>query len=629
MIGKVLGNRYKLCERLGGGGMAVVYKAEDTLLHRWVAVKVLRSQYSHDEDFVKRFQREAMAVASLSHPHIVNIYDVGQEEDLHYLVMEYVKGCTLKEIIRREGALRIFRALNFAQQICEALEHAHENEVIHRDIKPHNILVTPQDRVKVMDFGIAQHSAGATITFDNNMVGTVQYISPEQAKGEATSAATDIYSIGVVLFEMLTGEVPYKGDNLLSTVMKHVKEDTPSLRELRPSIPLALDRVVRKAMHKDPRKRFASARDLWEALEKIRCGELEEEEEEEEVLAAEGESTRFFPRFKDGENNEEVKKGAVQKKRTKSLKWLVVAVLLGLLLLAGYLGLQEFLIVEETQVPEVEGMALAEAAEKLRSAGLEPEVGDRRHHPEVEKDYVISQSVAGGEVVKRGIKIYLTVSEGPSMGSVPDVTGKTEMEARVQLANANFEIKEINRVYHPESSEGIVIGQDPQPAKEVPEGTGVSLIVSKGPKPREIPMPDLIGMQLEEAKKALENSRLQPGLITYEESLKYFEGQVMHQSVEPGEKILQGGKVDLVISKGEGPPPSPIRITNIEVPRDGKEHRVRIVVDDAKSIRDEYSNLHSPGDSVSTVINLYGNGTISIYVDEEKIKEKYIEVSEQ
>ncbi|HHW43609.1 MAG TPA: Stk1 family PASTA domain-containing Ser/Thr kinase, partial [Desulfotomaculum sp.] len=282
MIGKQLGNRYEILEQLGGGGMAIVYKGRDTFLNRLVTIKMLRPEFSSDQDFTRRFRREAQAVASLSHPHIVSIYDVGQEEGVQYLVMEYVDGEDLKTLIRREGALDAERAVQIALQVLEALEHAHENNIVHRDIKPHNILLTKSGRAKLTDFGIAREATAATVTQTDTIVGSVHYLSPEQARGEVAGPKSDIYSLGVVLYEMLTGTVPFAGDSPISVAIKHIQEEPEPPSRRNPAIPPALEQVVLRALAKNPGQRFASAREMAIHLEDIFRGNAEE-------------ATRFIP----------------------------------------------------------------------------------------------------------------------------------------------------------------------------------------------------------------------------------------------------------------------------------------------------------------------------------------------
>ncbi|HWJ03342.1 MAG TPA: Stk1 family PASTA domain-containing Ser/Thr kinase, partial [Verrucomicrobiae bacterium] len=269
MIGTLLGGRYEILFQLGGGGMALIYKARDTLLNRPVTVKVLRPEYTGDEEFVARFRKEAQAVAKLSHPNIVSVYDVGQENETHYIVMEYIEGRNLKQVIKELGTIPVKHAIDITRQICEGLQDAHENGIVHRDIKPHNILVMDNGRIKVADFGIAQIMSSITITSSETIVGSVHYFSPEQAKGGSTSIKSDIYSVGVVLYEMVTGKVPYEGETPIAVALKHIQERPIPPGRLNPQLPPEVERIILKAMEKDIAMRYNSAGEMARELSRI------------------------------------------------------------------------------------------------------------------------------------------------------------------------------------------------------------------------------------------------------------------------------------------------------------------------------------------------------------------------
>ncbi|MCL6581740.1 MAG: Stk1 family PASTA domain-containing Ser/Thr kinase, partial [Firmicutes bacterium] len=269
LLGVVLGGRYEILEKLGAGGMAVVYRAVDTLLQRPVTVKVLRSELAGDEAVVKRFRREAQSAASLSHPNVVGVYDVGRQDDVHYIVMEYVEGKSLKDIIAERGPLPAEEALRIARQICEALRHAHGHHIIHRDVKPHNVLITPEGRAKVTDFGIAGAATTSTVTYPGVLLGTVYYFSPEQAQGKYGDERSDLYALGVVLYEMLTGRVPFEGESPVSVALKQIREEPRPLRELNPRVPPAAERVVLRAMAKAPELRYQSAAEMLKDLDAL------------------------------------------------------------------------------------------------------------------------------------------------------------------------------------------------------------------------------------------------------------------------------------------------------------------------------------------------------------------------
>lgn len=590
--------------------MAVVYKGKDRLLNRAVTVKLLRDQYAHDQEFVRKFRREAQAVASLSHPNIVSIYDVGQEGDLHYLVMEYVEGKTLKTVIQEKGALEPYRAIELSQQICEALHHAHDNHVIHRDIKPHNILITRDGRAKVTDFGIALAVSTATVTYEGNMVGSVHYVSPEQARGEPTTPQSDVYSAGIVLYEMLTGEVPFVGETPIGIAMKHVQESPRPPRDIKPEIPPALERVVAKALIKDLSRRYKTAKEMWADLEKIRLTMMDEDMPTKDFGGVGGDKMKE-------------KTGPRRRRKARPVAWILLVLIILVGLYATYLGLVRWFVIGETRVPDVVDLPLYQAQQRLADAGLKIEVGERRHHPRIVQDNVISQSHEPNTVTKKGRTIKVDLSLGPELREVPDVIGETIRMARTRLQNAEFVVdpKE-EEVFHPDIPPGRVINTDPPPLTRQPRGSPIRLIVSAGPQLQEVIMPNLVGRYLEEARKELDDLGLFMNL-SYTDSPHYFAGQVAAQEPDPDSPVTQGSTVNLVISKGGGPPAKPATVT-VPVPDDGKQHQVRIVVSDRKSTRTEYNQRHSGGDHVQVVVPYYGEGLVQVFLDDEKIYEQRV-----
>ncbi|MGI9952342.1 Stk1 family PASTA domain-containing Ser/Thr kinase [Moorellaceae bacterium AZ2] len=608
MTGKILDGRYEIKEALGGGGMALVYRGQDRLLNRSVTIKILREQFASDRNFVARFQQEAQAVARLSHPNVVSIYDVGQEEGLHYLVMEYVEGNSLKEVIDQRAPLPAQEAVDIALQICEALEHAHENGVIHRDIKPHNILITKQGRVKVTDFGIAQAVSEATMTYTGTLIGSVHYLAPEQARGESTGVTADIYSLGVVLYEMVTGQVPFNGDTPLSVALKHLHEEPRLPRELNPNIPPALERIILRALAKDPARRYPSAASLRADLRALR-----------NVLAEENSATQELPGLV--ALAADPPKGKQGKRRPRLWAWVLLAVFF-LALAAGGLwaGFRYYLVVGETVVPSVEGLTEADALNTLAAAGLKGQVSGRQNDAEVPQGYVISQDPAAGEKIKRSRPVLLVVSLGPRMREVPNVVGDPERDARTKLQNAQFNVLiSPNEVYHPTIAAGSVVSQDPAAGSLRPEGSDVRITLSKGPEPKLIPAPNLIGKTLMDAQQTLRENKLEEGTITYQRSEEYFSGVIIDQDPRPDARILQGSPVNLVISQGPGPRRQEA-VVLIE-PSDDKEHHIRIVVIDAKGPHEEFNGVQKPGEKLVAVVPYYGKGTLQVFRDEQMIFE--------
>lgn len=618
MIGKLLGNRYEVLEQLGGGGMSIVYKAKDTFLNRLVTIKILRPEYVTDKDFIRRFRREAQAVASLSHPNIVNIHDVGQENETQYLVMEYVDGDNLKNYLKAHPDLPLDKIVNIARQICDALQHAHENNIVHRDVKPHNILITKNERVKLTDFGIALEASTGTITNTDTIVGSVHYISPEQAKGEVAGPQSDIYSLGVVLYEMLTGELPFKGDSPVAVALKHVQEQPKLPSEINPRVPRQLERVVMKAMHKSVEQRYQTATqfsaDLLEAVK----GTLYFDESDDYA-------TRVLPGPVDTtilDDHKEPKEFPNEPKKKPDVKKIAITTaLLVLSLIAGVLfAMYKYMNVPEIEVPDVVNLPVEEAQQVLEEKGLKAIITEE-YSDEVEEGIVISQSEEPGKKVKRGREITLVVSKGPEMLEVPDVRGKSQDEAEMELQNAGFDNIVVETAFHDEVPQGNVIDQNPRSGKH-PKSTTIELLVSKGKEPVTVDMPNLVGLQLDEAQAKINSLNLvlnEP--ILYRESKEYLEGQVMGQTPGPNEKVEEGTKVTLTVSKGPGPEKRSARV-KLKLDDDEQMHEVRITVTDIMGTdRVVYVATHEPGERINQDVTFYGQAVIKVYVDGELVEE--------
>ncbi|CEP69437.1 PASTA [Moorella glycerini] len=602
MIGKILEGRYEIIDELGGGGMARVYRGQDRLLHRYVTIKILREQYASDKDFLTRFQREAQAVASLSHPNVVSIYDVGQEDGIHYLIMEYVEGRSLKDLITERAPLPPLEAIDIALQICDALEHAHENGVIHRDIKPHNILITRNGRVKVTDFGIAQAVNEATMSYNGTMVGSVHYLAPEQARGGVTGAAADIYSFGIVLYEMLTGDLPFHGETPVAVAIKHIQESPRPLREINPGVPPALERIVMRTLEKEPERRYPSAAALRSDLLAVR-----------NALTEDTFATQVLPAL---EAPDPPASPARPRRRPRVWAWvLMVLLFLGLAAAGLWAGFRYYLLVGETVVPPVTGLTEGQAMDRLAAAGLRGQVGSRQYNAEIPAGQVMAQEPAAGERVRRGRVVTLTVSQGSRMVTVPPVVGFTEREARLQLENAGLRVVgDSLKVYHPSIPAGSVVEQNPPGNTKQPEGTEVRLIVSKGPEPQLVPAPRLIGYSLAEAQQQLAAAKLQQGTLTYQRSEEQFPGIVIDQDPRPGSSVLQGSAINLVVSQGPGPAQKQLGVTVPPAP-DDKDHEVRIVVTDAKGTSEVLNKKQEKGQQIQTVITYFGKGKLQVFRD--------------
>ncbi|MGI6363591.1 MAG: Stk1 family PASTA domain-containing Ser/Thr kinase [Bacillota bacterium] len=498
MIGTKLVQRYQILERIGGGGMAVVYKARCTLLNRIVAVKVLRHQFAVDEEFVRRFRREAQAAASLSHPNIVNIYDVGQENDIYFIVMEYVEGETLKDFIEREAPLEPARAVNITRQIANALYHAHYNKIIHRDIKPHNVLISKDGRIKVADFGIARAVTSNTQTFSrNSLVGSVHYFSPEQAKGKLATEQSDLYSLGIVLYEMLTKTLPFDGDSPVSIALKHIQQTVPPATRYNPSVPPGLQAILDKLLAKDQSQRYESVIELLSALRtwntQAATGASETDDKSEE------EDTKVFAPVAAPRKKFHLTDAGKKRLRKWSLIGLAVAAAVALAVL-GISSLVKFWEVKEITVPSVVEEPKENAVAILEAAGLRNIAFSESHHDTIPANHVIRQKPGANQVVKQSRTIELVISLGPVLIVVPPVEGLD-----VRVAEANLQAVGLKAVREYEYSEthaaDIVIRQDPLAGVEIAKNQEVKLVVSAGPRP--FKMPSVIGKTLDEAEKVL------------------------------------------------------------------------------------------------------------------------------
>jgi serine/threonine protein kinase/beta-lactam-binding protein with PASTA domain len=566
VIGRKLGGRYEILDRVGGGGMAVVYKTKDLLLHRIVAVKVLRPQYAIDDDFVHRFRREAQAAASLSHPNVVSIYDVGVEEDIHYIVMEYVEGSTLKEYITDQAPLSVELATYIARQIAEALDHAHHNQIIHRDIKPHNILIGKNQRVKVTDFGIARAVTSSTITHTGSVIGSVHYFSPEQARGGSTGEKSDIYSLGIVLYEMLTGTLPFLGDSPISVALKHLQESYTEPRELNSMIPQSVENIILRSLAKDPNHRYDSAKELIKDLDScLEPGRLREEKvvlnendsEDTKVVPAirnDMYETRVAtPRYKDEDDDDEEDWEDDDEERSRYSIWLklglslLVILLLGFGIYQGYNYIMGMFEVQDIELIDVTTLPVNEAVEKLEAQGLRVDASSKINHDQIEEGYVISQSIVAGTPVKVDTYIRLTVSMGKEKEKMRSLVNMHEQTAQRLLKE--FKEVEIIEQESNEISERHVIRHIPESDELViPEETKVTLFISQGKK--KFKMPDLIGKSRAEAEAILDRNSLE--LEKVEEDFSDApEGEVYRQHpVDPDQEVEIGTPITIWVSKG-------------------------------------------------------------------------------
>lgn len=602
MAGIILGDRYELLEQIGEGGMALVYKARCRILDRIVAIKLLKEEFARDDNFVQRFKTEAHAVASLSHPNLVNIYDVGQQDNNYYIVMEYVEGKTLKELIEEDAPLSIERAVDIAIMICDGLQHAHEKGIIHRDIKPHNILITESGIVKVADFGIAQAITKHTITFGGNVIGSVHYISPEQAKGEPLTPATDIYSVGCVLYEMLTGQIPYDAESPITIALKHIHDEVPSPRLLNTAIPVGLEGIIVKAMEKLPKHRFNTAEEMRNALLNIHSQYFSAY-----TSKHKNGKTLIMPPLPEGRDPD------MARRKMRPGAAIVLVALLGLFLGVVY-QLSGSFFGKEVEVPNIVGMNIKEADDELTKVGLKLKIMSEQYDNEVEKDHVISQQFVKGFKVKKGREIGAIVSKGTQLQKVPSVVGMERSEAELQLRNEGFQVGKVDSIYDDKYAENFVISQNPRAHSEAEAGALVDLMISKGNTPKRIPMPDLIGMKLGEATQKLKENNLEVGEVNRQESTSYYADQVIDQDTQSGVMVDEKTSINLTVSKGPGPA-AQTRTLEFTLPQEQDFYKVVINIQDARGNREVYNELHRGGDEIVVGLSYFGNARADIQLN--------------
>lgn len=605
MLGKKVGGRYEILDRVGGGGMAVVYKAKDSLLGRIVALKVLRPQYAIDDDFVHRFRREAQAAASLSHPNIVSIFDVGVEDDIHYIVMEYVDGLTLKKYITSNAPLDVKEAIYITRQIAEALEHAHQNHTIHRDIKPHNILLGNNLQIKVTDFGIARAATSSTITHAGSVIGSVHYFSPEHAKGGVAGEKSDIYSLGVVLYEMLTGELPFSGESPISVALQHLRASFTEPRSINKDIPQSVENIILRSMAKDPLQRYASAKELIKDLdtcllperlneEKVNIFDEDYDEQSTKVVSVirddmydtkvvtskEQQNMKTREEAYVKEDNDEEDDDERSSSSIRWLKPLISVVIIVLFTLGAYLGVkaiyESLFTIDEIILSDVRHKELDEAVKILEGQGLQ--VVDIRevNDDEVPEGYVISQSPEAETAVRENSLVRLTVSKGKPKIEMYDLTNMEQKKAE-QLLDSFAEVKIVEEASD-EVSEDFVIRHEPSPEEMVvPSETTVTLYVSTGPDT--IQMPDLIGKTREEAEAIIQQSGLELGDVRSGHSDEYESGLVYQQfPADPEQEVAVGTEITIWIS--EGPSVREKVETFFIALKEGETARITIIISD-------------------------------------------------
>jgi len=629
LIGKIFNNRYEIKEKIGAGGTSIVYKGQDMSLGRSVTIKILREEFAHDSEFVRRFQHEAHAVASLSHGNIVGIYDVGFQDNMHYIVMEFVEGETLKQNIARRGPLPVEETVSIMYQILDGIEYAHEHGIIHRDIKAQNILFANDGRVKVTDFGIAVGLNEMTQTYNNStrIMGSVHYIAPEQVQGLQVDERTDIYAAGVVMYEMLTGKLPFTGDTPISIAMKHVQAEILPPHQLNPMVPIGLSYVVLRAMRKAPGMRYNSAKEMAVSIYDIMEGQGASADNADGIAAA--------PNIRDMREKDTVRrthkngKSNTQSRRKKKkkvdwgavVKYAFILVLIVFFVALGWTGwqfLKTFFATVDVEVPNVVGKPLEVATSMLQEQGLTLST-EWRNSDTVAENVVISQSSPAGQMVREGKSIELYVSLGMTKTKVPPIIGKTRIEAEVSLYNSALQYEYGEDAFNDEIPAGSIISVTPAVGESIAEHSTVILIKSKGVMPIPIPMPSLIGKTLAEAQQILADSLLILESTEHAESFTYVSGLVIGQSTAATEMIEQGSSVKLVVSSGPGVSIKRYRLTYM-IPTTDSQYVFRIDIEDESGVHTEYEKIVRGGENIlAEGLPVYGKGKAVVYLNGERV----------
>ncbi len=541
----VFGRRYRVTEKIGAGGMADVFKAVDEVLGRTVAVKVMHPRYAADPTFAARFRQEAQAAANLQNPYIVNIYDWGQDGETYYIVMEYVRGTDLKTLIQQRGNLDSRRVAEIGSQVCSALSVAHGYDVIHRDIKPHNIMVTPEGSVKVMDFGIAR-AGNTTMTQTGSVLGTAHYVSPEQAQGRPLTAASDLYSLGVVLYEAATGRLPFDAETPVAVALKQVNEQPVPPSRINPAIDRNLERVILKALAKQTSERYATADEMRRDLNAVAQGR--------DVTAAipvagaaagaaMASETAVMPAV-GGSSAPQIR--PVPERRNRTWLWVLLAVAL----IAVGLGLAYFLGLlgpQGKQVPNVVGMSVTEAEATLTEAGFVLGDVNAVFNADVPTGQVIDQSPVAMATAEKGSAVNVTTSKGPKLVEVPTLIGLSEADAQAKLKDLGFTASPLPDQYNAEIDPGVVFKQEPQPGEKLAEGSPVQYVISLGKKTAEVP--DVRGKSRADAEATLRNAGFKVA-VSQDWSESVAAGIVMSQNPGAGLNVVEGSPVTIVVSKG-------------------------------------------------------------------------------
>lgn len=630
-MSQMIGDRYEIKRKVGGGGMAVVYLAEDTYLGREVALKVLRDQYTEDPEFVRHFHKEARAVATLDHPNIVRIYDFDADSQPAYIVMEFVQGPTVKEMIQDQGRLPADQAAEIAIQIAYGLEEAHRNHIVHKDVKSHNIMLNQDGQVRITDFGISQMLSNTTITHNKAILGSAHYFSPEQARGEHVSFASDIYSLGVVMYEMVTGQVPFIGENPVTVALKHIQEAPADPGSIVPDLPDGLADIIMICLQKDPEDRFANMGALAHALTNFMQGETTPASTPQAAYVPLAEDSIALPKDQTRQAADPEKDTPDRRQRNRT-PWRGIGIATLIILLVAFLTIfatQRLLDPAEILAPSVENMSYEEAAATLRRDNLNIAIDGEEASSDIAEGYVIRQNPPAGTTLRSGATVGVVISTGTEEVEVPDVRNLTAEEARNTLEARGLVIGEQTEAYDDQVAEGRVISQSLLAGEKVAKGETVDLVLSLGEEATPVSVPDLRGQTQASAREILANAKLNLGSVSEVFHETIGRGLVVSQSLEPGQSVSQNSSVNIVVSKGpaqEASTPTPTesnqssRTVNLsfDVPQSGT---ISVVMETSQGRREVYSGPMDAGDHFSRDYDIQGSGRFLIYLNGSVIDE--------
>lgn len=623
----ILGGRYQLIKKIGSGGMSIVYLAKDLSLDRNVAIKVLRDEFTEDNDFRRHFQKEAVAIAKLSHQNIVGIYDILVENDKMCLVMEYIEGRTLKDRLNQEGPIAWKQVVKYGIQIANGLAYAHSQQIIHKDIKSQNILLDKNDNTKITDFGISQMLNNTTITHNKGILGSAHYFSPEQARGEKLSYQTDIYSLGVVLYELLTGNLPFTGDNPVSVALKHIQEQPKPVSLVIDGIPEALSDIVQKCLAKKPEMRFHSMHELSMALSSISdiSPKKKSSMKSDNHLAAPiyKVSSKEAPVFDKRQNQAANSKfhSIKEKKKPPKLLFLlglVVAVLLLTLFISQYV-----IPPSEINVPNLIGMNIDDANEKAKKMDINIQISSTEYNDVYEEGEIIDQSPKSGTNIKRGDTITVIVSKGTEQIKIPSLVNKTLEEAKEELEKNHLNLGNVTESYSDTVAKGRIISQSQEAGEKVDRETSIDLEVSLGEASYAI-VPNLIGVSIDKAKDMLKTAKLQLGDISYQDSQEA-NNSIIKQSYTSGTKVDENTRIDLVVSSGPREKDEDHDTNNetqktkqisVNIPRDGL---LTIELNDDNGSNFVYLGRVNGGTNFNQTFSYYGNAKFIVKLDDKII----------